>query len=135
MTVKTTRKTWDTAAILNARDFIRLLARSVPVQEARKILEDGVACDIIKIRNLVRNKEKFVKVRTPCAATALTPSPSPGRTHMLTNTFTQRRQRILGPGGTTLKALSVISATNENSFLVSFLPQRISSYTATRYPS
>ena len=81
MTVRTTRKTFDPAAILDARDLIKLLARSVPVQQAVRVLDDGVACDVVKIRALVRSRERFVK----------------------------RRERILGPGGSTLKALELLT--------------------------
>lgn len=55
--------------------MLKLLSRGVAIGQAVKILDDGVACDIIKIGNTVGSKERFVK----------------------------RRQRIIGPDGSTLK--------------------------------
>lgn len=54
--MRTTKKTWDPYAIIKARDSIKLLSRSVPYQQALRLMEDTTFSDIIKIRSYVRNR-------------------------------------------------------------------------------
>lgn len=83
MTVRTTRRTWDPTAILSARNMLWMLSRSMPLEKAVRCFEDGVDCDIIKIKGLASKKDTFVK----------------------------RRQRLLGHHGATLKVLELLTNT------------------------
>ncbi len=81
MTVATTRRTWDPYAIVKARDFIKLLARNVPLAQAQKIFQDDIICDIIPISLKGKSTRRFVK----------------------------RRDRLIGPQAQTLKALEILT--------------------------
>lgn len=52
MKVATTRSTWDPYAIIKARDIIKLLSRSVPIEQAVRVLQDGITHEIIKVRSI-----------------------------------------------------------------------------------
>ncbi|RWS28667.1 KRR1 small subunit processome component-like protein [Leptotrombidium deliense] len=80
-TVSTTKKAWDPYIIIKARDMVKLMARGVPYEHAVKVLDDNVASEVIKIGRLTSKRERYIK----------------------------RRQRLIGPSGSTQKAIELLS--------------------------
>ncbi|KAL6839821.1 hypothetical protein ACP4OV_029631 [Aristida adscensionis] len=103
MTVSTTRKTRDPYIIVKARDLIKLLSRSVPAPQAIKILNDEMNCDIIKIGSLVRNKVASIEVLESKNTDIYL------RSVTYHERFVKRRERLLGPNLSTLKAIEILT--------------------------
>jgi ribosomal RNA assembly protein len=81
MAVSTTDKTYDPFIIIKARDMCQLMSRGITFEQAKRVLDDGVFSDIIKIGSFTVDADRFRR----------------------------RRQRLLGPNGATLKALELLT--------------------------
>ena len=79
--VSTTNQTSDPYSILNARDFLKLISRGVPIHQAAQIFDEHVFCDIIKISGFIRNKKFFLN----------------------------RRKRMIGNNGSTVKVIELLT--------------------------
>ncbi|GAU14534.1 hypothetical protein TSUD_250760 [Trifolium subterraneum] len=112
MTVSTTRKTKDPYIIVKARDLIRLLSRSVPAPQAIKILDDEMQCDIIKISGIaavICRNGSFNEGNHVVATFCNTPKLQFLCSQLIAERFVKRRQHLVGPNSSTLKALEILS--------------------------
>jgi ribosomal RNA assembly protein len=83
ISIVTTKFTKDPFCIIKARDFLKLISRSVPTEQAAKIFFDNIFCEVLKISNFTRNKKVFLK----------------------------RRKRLIGINGSTIKAIEMVTNT------------------------
>ncbi|ELQ74542.1 rRNA processing protein [Trachipleistophora hominis] len=81
--MSTTSKTRDPYVIIKSKDFITLVCKGVPLQEAERIFDDEISYAMLNIQQLASNKEVFIN----------------------------RRNRLIGPNGDTLKALEMLTKT------------------------
>lgn len=73
-----------TCNVCEGRDLLLLMARGVSLERAKQILVPGITFDIIKTKRYVRNYKVFMN----------------------------RRQRLIGPNGATLKAIELLTNTH-----------------------
>ncbi|EJW04243.1 hypothetical protein EDEG_01475 [Edhazardia aedis USNM 41457] len=83
--VLTTNKTRDPYIIIKGRDFINLISRGAVFEEATKIFNDNVFCEVINIKQLAKSSNKAV--------------------------FQNRKHRLEGKNGDTIKALQLLTKT------------------------
>lgn len=81
--VSTTSKTRDPYVILKSKDFVTLICKGVPLEEAQKVFDDKMSYAWINIQALASDKEVFIN----------------------------RRNRLIGPNGDTLTALKMLTKT------------------------
>ena len=79
--VANNKNTIDPYVLIKARDFLRLISRSVPLYQAAKIFDDNIYCDIINISKKILNRKKFLK----------------------------RRKRLIGNKGTIIKSIEILT--------------------------
>merc|ERR1712224_253452 len=74
-------KTKDPYIIMKAKELIGLIARSVPVHEAVKILHDDISSEIFLLNDLSRDSKKIATMKN----------------------------RLIGPNGATIRALELLT--------------------------
>lgn len=79
--LSTTSKTRDPYIIMSSKDFVTLMCKGVPLNEAERIFNDEISFAIIDIDKITNSKE----------------------------VFRNRRDRLIGPNGDTLKALKMLT--------------------------
>ncbi|KAI5170640.1 ribosomal RNA assembly protein [Nematocida sp. LUAm3] len=84
LSVSTTKETRDPYIILQGRDLLKLLSRGMSLEKSVKIFEENISSDIISLNGYTRNKSIFIK----------------------------RRERLMGPGGNTIKSLELLTNTH-----------------------
>lgn len=80
VTTTTTKKTYDPFIIIKGRDVLKLMSRGIALEQAKRVFQDDITTEIIKLSSYC-SREAFIN----------------------------RRQRLIGQDGATLKAIELLS--------------------------